>query len=1322
MFPKKVFIGVLLFLPFGVIAQHNPVVSDLKGFVQPGLYANLLAAALKEPVNTKKQNPNLSRLNTYIAVVAPPRLNTTGTAATIARHTTKGTKSEDNPATQPNTTAARTITCNNWLSTFQDGDYATIGDLDITGNQLTVEALFNRTEALNSGLYPGHLVSKHSDNSNYSLFPNGCALNTSNGYFEAFENCPIQLNKTYHVAMVYNGTTLRYYRNGFLHSQVACTGALVNNDLMATIGQVAGGVPASINQFKGVINEVRIWKKARTQAELNSTMNIALPNPNTQPDLVGYYVFSTLANNQGNAAFNATLWGGTVSNASNPNCVLIADSCSSPNTTTIINKYTAVTGQNPCNNSITVENSTDFGPGDTVAIIQMKGAIVDTSNTASFGTVTDYRGAGRCLFNIIESRNGTTLILKNLNFFNFDVADGRVQLVRVPYYSSLTVTGTYTCPPWNGKTGGVLILNAKDTITLQGSLDVSGKGFRGGSISNNPDGACGSGSTGYYYPLTQPGGAWSTGGAEKGEGIAEVSEAKRAGRGRLANGGGGGNKHNTGGGGGSNFSTGGKGGNELGGCLVLGTGGIGGADIRFTTGAPFYMGGGGGCGDINNNVGTTGANGGGIVIVMSKHLNGNDNRILANGNSQLIPGTGIADGAGGGGGGGTIVMSVNSYTGPTHFEAKGGKGGNQDPFFGCVGPGGGGGGGVVYFTTSLSAVIQNTINTIGGSAGTFTATNFTCSNSTYGATAGGNGDTLQNLILSVANTPFRKNVDSLRIRFNSQNCSSITFDGFAYVNTSPITNWQWNFGDGNTASGESVTHTYASSANYTVTLTVTDSNGCVDSTSVIVNSTGISANAGADTSVCGNPAIVGLRGNGGVIYAWSPAAVLNDSTLQNPTATLTGTTTFILTTYNATRTCLARDTITVTVNRIDSVRIRDSAITCTQRSFRGLAFAGSSAISQWSWQFGDGSTASTQNATHQYLTNGNFTVTLKVVAQNGCTDSSSRIVAIENIIASAAPDTSLCGSSATIPLRGNGGSSYTWSPAAVLNDANLQNPIATVTSTTAFVLKAYNSDRSCFATDTITLRLISLTTLRTPPNATGCTGTPIQLNGNNGNDYRYDWSPAAGLSNPAIETPVWTGGPTAYTVTISNASCNIQQVFLVQVVATPPPLLRLTSTNDINCTFPATTLSAAGAAQYTWTPNATLSSGTGSTVIATPTATTTYVVTGTSTGGCTAKDSIIINVSNAGKAFSELPNSFTPNNDGRNDCFGIGRFWNGIQSIEFSIFNRYGQPVFVTTQPGKCWDGTFKGVSADPGSYVYFIKAKSLCGVIEKKGTVLLIR
>ena len=223
-----------------------------------------------------------------------------------------------------------TAPCESWAKITSSLSAIRIGDLDVSGNQITVEASFNRTAPyFGSELYAGDLVSKHMDpsNVNYLLRPNSAEITTTNGYYRTPDICDINLNKTYHVAMVYNGSTLKFYRNGFLMSSVACSGNLYQNDYITTIGSLASDLNNTSENLVGYINEVRIWNVARTQSEIRQYMNQPLPNPATQDGLLAYYNFGNLKNQQGNAEWDATLVGNAMINQTNPECNFSADSC-----------------------------------------------------------------------------------------------------------------------------------------------------------------------------------------------------------------------------------------------------------------------------------------------------------------------------------------------------------------------------------------------------------------------------------------------------------------------------------------------------------------------------------------------------------------------------------------------------------------------------------------------------------------------------------------------------------------------------------------------------------------------------------------------------------------------------------------------------------------------------------------------------------------------------------------------------------------------------------------------------------------------------------
>ncbi len=87
-----------------------------------------------------------------------------------------------------------------------------------------------------------------------------------------------------------------------------------------------------------------------------------------------------------------------------------------------------------------------------------------------------------------------------------------------------------------------------------------------------------------------------------------------------------------------------------------------------------------------------------------------------------------------------------------------------------------------------------------------------------------------------------------------------------------------------------------------------------------------------------------------------------------------------------------------------------------------------------------------------------------------------------------------------------------------------------------------------------------------------------------------------------------------------------------------------------------------------------------------------------------------------------VPNAFTPNDDGLNDMLYIeGR--NGITSLEFKVFNRWGELVFETTDPQVGWDGIYKGKEQEMEVYVYYLNATLVSTrTIERKGNITLIR
>jgi gliding motility-associated-like protein len=238
-----------------------------------------------------------------------------------------------------------------------------------------------------------------------------------------------------------------------------------------------------------------------------------------------------------------------------------------------------------------------------------------------------------------------------------------------------------------------------------------------------------------------------------------------------------------------------------------------------------------------------------------------------------------------------------------------------------------------------------------------------------------------------------------------------------------------------------------------------------------------------------------------------------------------------------------------------------------------------------------------------------------------------------------------------------------------------------------------------------------------------CAGDSILLTAYGGDAYQ--WLPGDGLRSPAAAATYVVPQATAtYEVVISSFACNITDTQDVRIIVSPLPVVSVTKTNDVDCQISSTRLNATGGQTYVWTPAATLSDPNSSSPIATPRSTTVYHVQVYSSQGCMSVDSIEVVASggDVSKGYP-VPNAFTPNHDGHNDCFGIKpSSWGDVTNFRLMVFNRQGQVLFATTDPNQCWDGTWKGVAQPADTYVYEVSAMSICGHVYRKGTLILVR
>lgn len=394
-----------------------------------------------------------------------------------------------------------------------------------------------------------------------------------------------------------------------------------------------------------------------------------------------------------------------------------------------INAYASVTAISGTTLTVSNVNETfhSFEDGDYVVIMQMQDDVIgtNTTNASSFGDLGALQSAG--LYEIVRILSHTevsslpnSIVLSSslLNTYNIN-ANASVQLITLRFLgTNFTSTANIGTLAWNGTIGGVTAMSVTGVFNLGHNISANGAGFTGG-LRNSPNGYTTCDNTTYATTV-------ATRFAGKGEGIYKITNSAFGGaRGKVLNGGGGGNDVNAGGGGGANYSAGGTAGSGWTptgvGCSPI-SGGLGGLSLgSFIAGYRVFMGGGGGGGHQNDGNGTVGGAGGGIILLRTGTLQTttcSGISISANGVSAA---TALNDGAGGGGAGGTIVLHVGTYsiasTCSLVISSNGGNGGNSN--LGATDAHGGGGGGgqgaIIYSGAQPTANV--TASTVPGSGG-----------------------------------------------------------------------------------------------------------------------------------------------------------------------------------------------------------------------------------------------------------------------------------------------------------------------------------------------------------------------------------------------------------------------------------------------------------------------------------------------------------------------------------------------------------------------------------------------------------------------------
>lgn len=264
----------------------------------------------------------------------------------------------------------------------------------------------------------------------------------------------------------------------------------------------------------------------------------------------------------------------------------------------------------------------------------------------------------------------------------------------------------------------------------------------------------------------------------------------------------------------------------------------------------------------------------------------------------------------------------------------------------------------------------------------------------------------------------------------------------------------------------------------TYSATLTETPGCFATKPVVVNVVDrVTLNAGNDSTICQTDSIRLNPVSNGLHYLWTPAASLNNSAVKNPLAAPLTNTTFHVTASIGK--CNATGDVTIKVVPYPKADAGSDTTICFPSGFQLHASGGISYV--WS--------------PTTFLNNPNIADPISTPLQSikyfvavtnvlGCPKPSydSVLILVEKIVADAGPrDTSIVVNQ-PLQLNGTGAETFTWSPSMGLNNPDIANPIALLSESQQYVLRA-TSAAGCTNTDTINVTVYKIEPGLYVPNA-----------------------------------------------------------------------------------------------------------------------------------------------------------------------------------------------------------------------------------------------
>ncbi len=555
-----------------------------------------------------------------------------------------------------------------------------------------------------------------------------------------------------------------------------------------------------------------------------------------------------------------------------------------------------------------------------------------------------------------------------------------------------------------------------------------------------------------------------------------------------------------------------------------------------------------------------------------------------------------------------------------------------------------------------------------------------------------------------------------------------------------ITDWNWVFGGG--APGGALTEgphvvTYPTPGVFVTTLTVTDGIGSHDTSFTVTVEDGPYAGESTSIDLCEgdvidlNTLLPGADGGGTwVETSGVPSGGFTPGTGELDAAGLTlgDVFTFDYETLPGVAPCPGTDIATITVTIVECGPLFASFVPSSTDICQDdcITFLDESTgdITGWVWSFSDaaigGPIVGADPGDVCFPTAGDIEVTLTVTDGIGFDDTIIivRVNPAPVVTANATSEVICEGGSVTL-LGGGDALGFTWSDGV---DEGVEFALDVTSTFTVTGVNAFG----CEATADITITVVPCEPLLAGFSLDNivCVGDCITLTDTSAGgpvEWLWDFGGAADPPTSTEQDPVicfTAAGEYDIQLTVTNVIGETSST-INSVTVFESPTVDAVADTVIDVGGQAALLASGSLpGTYTWVPDDYVDCETCQFTSASPPSDYVYIVTLADVNGCKGTDSVRVFV-NFIEAIG-VADAFTPNGDGQNDILFVQGY--GLESVAFSVYNKYGEQVFESKTQVIGWDGKFKGRDQNPGVFTWvleyqFVNGKS--GLLKGNTTLL---